>query len=234
MFLGVFAFFIRNDLNSISIEIFASLFFLAAMLLCVFLHRRFLLQINLAEAVFKAWSLDFIFRTLFIFFLVSLIYFGVIFLFLKPIDNFEYTRKSAAWLYLALPSAWVLFGQYSVLFRLMKDEAGIYDFYKKLSIQRRKPENLDLRETYSHLREHSNAVFIVAVEVSLFSLLIFLFDLSSVRLKAPATGGHVYQILLYILVVWILPSIFMWSTANRLEKALADGKFSESLIIKKP
>lgn len=132
-------------------------------------------------------------------------------------------KLQASWLYLSFPALWICAGQYSVLYRILRNESEFFDFYKKLSKKRSQPEFTDARETYSHLREHSNAFFIVAVEVSVFSLVIFIINYFEAK-SIPSEGHiHIFHVLIFALLVWIVPAIFMWSAANRLERKFCDS-----------
>ncbi|MCL6262642.1 hypothetical protein [Craterilacuibacter sp. RT1T] len=72
---------------------------------------------------------------------------------------------------LMLPAVVVGMLQYCVLFKIWMEEDGVYTFYRSLSRARGSSGAHDIRDTYSHLREHSNAIFIVIIEISLFVLL---------------------------------------------------------------
>jgi hypothetical protein len=61
--------------------------------------------------------------------------------------------------------------------------------------------SLDHRETYSHLREHSNSVFIVLCEISLSGLIITAISVNPSKDIARS----------------------LWGQANRLESALKDS-----------
>ncbi len=227
--LGPVLFFLRNSLNSISGSSLVSLA-LVFMFFLVFCLREVIFNGKKFIHLFPdSWHFELVLKIFLLFSFLALIVGLVVYFVFEPVGSFEFTRSQTAWLYLALPSAWVLLGQYSVLYRLIRDESDFYKFYKKLSHERKKPESLDLRETYSHLREHSNAVFIVAVELSLFSLLILVFNTSEARLKASSIGVHVYQMFIFIIFCWILPTVFMWSVANRLERAMANGEMLDEM-----
>jgi hypothetical protein len=74
-----------------------------------------------------------------------------------------------------------------------------FRFLEKLS--KRRIENKDFRDSYSHLREHSNAFFIVLFEL----ILLPIFLLSE------------YKFLPLIIALWIMPAALIWWYATWLE-----------------
>lgn len=136
--------------------------------------------------------------------------------------SITHVKLQSSWLYLSFPAIWICIGQYSVLYRILKNEKEFFDFYIKLSSKRTQDGFNDARETYSHLREHSNAFFIVAVEVSVFSFLLFIINYFEAK-SIPADGHiHIFHVMIFTLLVWIVPAIFMWSAANRLERKFCE------------
>jgi hypothetical protein len=127
----------------------------------------------------------------------------------------------------ALPVVWIGTGQYFVLFRLIKETDDFFNFYKKLFKARRMEHAADVRDTYTHLREHSNSVFIVVVELGLMA-----FVLAFVKSLPPQVGTSAlngYSLfekygahILIFLVVWMIPTVFMWSRANALENSFRE------------
>lgn len=96
------------------------------------------------------------------------------------------------------------------------DELEFVAFYQKLSKARTLKARSELRESYTHLREHSNAFFIVLLEISLAALIVCVVQLA---------GGSVamkFTIALSVLFLWMLPSVFLWTQANRLERSLIE------------
>lgn len=85
-------------------------------------------------------------------------------------------------------------------------------FYTQLATEREGAAGL--RESYTHLREHANSVFIAIFEISLAALIYFVLDRTPkdlvVRIVAVAA----------VFFVWLLPNVFLWSQANRLERSL--------------
>lgn len=139
------------------------------------------------------------------------------------IGNFGITKPE--WWVTSMPVLWVCLGQYMALYRILNNKEKLLDFYRKLSKARRTHNSRDIRDTYTHLREHSNSIFIVTIEISLISLLIAIQQTlpqsNSIGLIDEKTGW----ITISIILIWILPTVFMWSRANDLEK-----DFSENAI----
>lgn len=75
----------------------------------------------------------------------------------------------------------------------------------------------DLRSSYSHLREHSNSIFIVLLEISLAALIVGLCLLmDNVNWEARAVA------VVILLLIWMTPTVFVWGIANSLEEALSE------------
>lgn len=147
-------------------------------------------------------------------------------------------------LLLAFPALWIVFAQVLCIMRLHLDEPlvggtivsklyrrvcllvvrfgredfepkelGQYtDFYWRVAIERDK--HVGLRETYTHLREHSNSVFIVLFEISLASLMVWTLS----HMPNDAFVRAIAAVL--VLFLWLLPNVFLWNQANRLERSL--------------
>ncbi len=96
-------------------------------------------------------------------------------------------------------------------------DAEFIQYNRKLS-KARAPDfpAREIRETYSHLREHANAIFIVAIEISLTALLIFLH-------RRISNEPHYWLIILLGLMIWLIPNLLPWGQANRLERDLANN-----------
>ncbi|MEZ5705861.1 MAG: hypothetical protein R3E56_11610 [Burkholderiaceae bacterium] len=132
--------------------------------------------------------------------------------------------KSPSWvlpvLILGYPIVWIGFVQYAVLWRLLFEQEKVEDFYKKLFHARRQKNARDVRDTYTHLREHSNSVFSVLIE---FWLLAFIFSL--INIYSLTFGkldlGNFFQILGIGVAIWVLPTVFMWSRANAMESSFS-------------
>ncbi|MGX5659463.1 hypothetical protein ACWKWV_07035 [Castellaniella ginsengisoli] len=121
------------------------------------------------------------------------------------------------------PVIWIGLAQYFVLFRILKSRRGSHNFYGRLFFARRRNGARDVRDTYSHLREHSNAIFIVAVEISMLALMLGDIRIqreTNIMQSAPLDGVTFW---LSALGIWIVPTIFMWSQANAMEKYFAES-----------
>jgi len=128
------------------------------------------------------------------------------------------------WL-LGAPVFWIGTVQYLVLARLITDsgEKDVDDFYKKLFHARRHLHAKGVRDTYTHLREHSNSVFIVVVELAILACLLALARATSGSGADTIDLSSYGQTVLIGLAIWMLPTVFMWSRANRLEKKFANN-----------
>lgn len=128
----------------------------------------------------------------------------------------------------SLPAVWIGISQYISLFKILLIEEKILEFYQNLTRARKDTGARDIRETYSHLREHSNSTFIVIVELC-FSCLLALVISLAVRHKQDFENfisGEAVNLmgwLLSIFMVWSIPNLFMWSRANRMEKDFSDN-----------
>ncbi|MCY7388172.1 MAG: hypothetical protein LH481_08920, partial [Burkholderiales bacterium] len=98
--------------------------------------------------------------------------------------------------------------------KLGTEPANFVTFYESLVDKRSGEHGVGMRESYTHLREHSNAIFIVLLEVSLAAMIVCL---------VGAFGGtpkHKLLIVVAVLFVWLIPAVFLWAQANRLERSL--------------
>lgn len=117
----------------------------------------------------------------------------------------------------SLPVIWIGFGQYTVLYRLLTDREKFFDWYADLFKSRRLKNARDIRDTYTHLREHSNSIFVVVVELAMLA-----FILAAIK-SAPAQVANTTQLesfgrmLLIALPIWMIPTVFMWARANAME-----------------
>lgn len=121
-----------------------------------------------------------------------------------------------------MPVLWIGFAQYFVLFRILKEPGQNYFFYRRLFAARRQKGAQDVRDTYTHLREHSNAIFIVAVELSLLSLILGLLELNKAQQATLPQPAESASFLLAAIGIWIVPTVFMWSRANAMERFFAE------------
>jgi len=120
----------------------------------------------------------------------------------------------------AFPALWMAFSQWACIVRLMdfcgkcSMSSDFVNFYKKLSVSRGADgAKFQLRESYTHLREHANAVFIVVIELSLLSLMMIMIDLFK---------EEFYRFSLMFSFIWLVPNILLWGRANKLEELLFD------------
>lgn len=122
---------------------------------------------------------------------------------------------------LGFPAIYVGLIQYVTLFRIFNQETLIHKFYGKLSKVRSKIGAKDIRETYSHLREHSNSTFIVLLEVCATCFLLFIINISNYNSRNifSSESKELASNFIIFFSFWLLPNLFMWSQANRLEKS---------------
>lgn len=128
----------------------------------------------------------------------------------------------------ALPTLFVGGMQYVTLFRIFETEIALHRFYRLLTRARTLENSRDVRETYTHLREHSNATFIVLLELCFSAFLIFCIEVfagHSVGGNSPGANGVVSESMvnavLLLIAFWMVPNLFMWSRANKLEEDFA-------------
>ena len=127
------------------------------------------------------------------------------------------------WWVLSMPVFWILVGQYTVLYRLLHEKEKFFAFYAKLFRARRMKNAKDVRDTYTHLREHSNSIFIVVIELTLFALFMAVSStLSHKNIKSPPPEALV-ELLVFGLVLWMVPTVFMWARANSLELEFSEN-----------
>jgi hypothetical protein len=136
-----------------------------------------------------------------------------------------------SYLLFGAPIFWIGGVQYVVLWRVIRDEGPINEYYTRLIRARRMDGAKEVRDTYTHLREHSNSIFIVLIELCLLSLLIGIWR------ATPATGvesRHDTFALLTMggLGIWMLPTVFLWSRANAIERFFAESP--EAFLASKP
>lgn len=139
---------------------------------------------------------------------------------------------------MAMPAVWVFISQWLGVVYLILDgpkilfpksnadkrnevdvneeqHSGNYEKWNSQLVEKRDADfRRGLRETYSHLREHANAVFIVVCEVSLAFFILLVVNVSS---TSPRQSIFIVS---GILMIWIMPNVFLWSQANRLENYL--------------
>lgn len=149
-----------------------------------------------------------------------------------PVTGAAASAENVRLLVMGAPVIWIGVAQYFVLFGMLCDErkgadtSAIFKFYKDLFKARRSKGAQDVRDTYTHLREHSNAIFIVAVEIGLLALVLGLLRIDrSANTSTAMTMDHA-SLVLAALGIWMVPTIFMWSRANALEKHFAEKGFT--------
>ena len=146
---------------------------------------------------------------------------AIILLICKAIE-IEFHENHLKFLFLlGFPAIFVGLMQYVTLFRIFNQETLIHKFYGKLSKVRSKSGAKDIRETYSHLREHSNSTFIVLLEVCVTCFLLFIINISNYNSRNifSSESKELASNFIIFFSFWLLPNLFMWSQANRLEKS---------------
>ena len=147
-------------------------------------------------------------------------------------EYFEIDNFNRGIFLLGFPTLSVGLMQYVTLFRILNSESQIFRFYRKLVKSRLKNGSKDIRETYSHLREHSNATFIVFLEICVTCFIIFLiyFVDKNDSLKTIEGKNNLIIYLIGFFAFWLMPNLFMWSRANNLEKDFINN--NERYLIK--
>jgi hypothetical protein len=159
------------------------------------------------------------------FFLYILIWFVFIFgLVGRLFGVFGHGLDEAAqkWWILSIPTFWILAGQYAVLYRLIHEKEDFFAFYAKLFRARRMKNARDVRDTYTHLREHSNSVFIVVIELAILALFMAVTSDRSITQTHAANIERIGLFLMFGLALWMIPTVFMWARANSIEVEFAD------------
>lgn len=118
------------------------------------------------------------------------------------------SKKITIWWQLSLPVLWIFISQYFSLFKTILYENDFLDFYQNLTAAR-SACGKDIQDTYRHLREHSNSIFIAVVELSIFSL--------AMAINEAYGLEKTLNQLLPLTAAWMTPTIFMWSRANKIE-----------------
>jgi hypothetical protein len=80
----------------------------------------------------------------------------------------------------------------------------------------------DVRDTYTHLREHSNSVFIVVIELAILALFMAVTSDRSITQTHAANIERIGLFLMFGLALWMIPTVFMWARANSIEVEFAD------------
>lgn len=127
----------------------------------------------------------------------------------------------------ALPTLFVGAMQYVTLWRVLNTERTVHRFYRLLSRARNMENSKDIRETYTHLREHSNATFIVLLELCFSAFLILLVELyagqsgNMPHISSCLESWRIVSFALSLIAFWMAPNLFMWSRANQIERDFA-------------
>ena len=155
----------------------------------------------------------------------STIWFFMLLVITLAINNFL-PAKTPTWvlplLVLGFPIVWIGFAQYVVLWRLLFEQNDVDKFYEKLFHARRQPNARDVRDTYTHLREHSNSVFIVLIELCLLAFIFSLMQIYSLTDRSQELGDFLHVLGVGV-AIWVLPTVFMWSRANAMEKSFSEN-----------
>jgi hypothetical protein len=134
---------------------------------------------------------------------------------------FEPYRTNVLLFVTSLPALWMFIGQCDVIHRIKADKDKASDstfvqYYDRLASSRGTNEKLkELRESYTHLREHANSVFICVTEISVAALVVLLW-------RMRINNEMFIMSCLVGVLLWIAPNIFLWSAANRLERHLIE------------
>lgn len=94
-------------------------------------------------------------------------------------------------------------------------------YYTKVANERSNPWNREYVESYRHLREHGNSLFIVLMEL-LMGLTLYVITQQEPKYGVDKENGSVVYLGVY-LVVWILPGALIWFAAQGLERRMVKG-----------
>lgn len=130
----------------------------------------------------------------------------------------------------SLPAIWVGISQYITLFKVLLAEGEVHQFYQRLTKARSNGSSKEIRESYTHLREHSNSTFIVILELCFFCLISLVVSMNvkskqtlASFLDANGDGVRLGTWLFCIFMIWSIPNLFLWSRANSLERDFANA-----------
>ncbi|HJV75966.1 MAG TPA: hypothetical protein VJ654_17225 [Noviherbaspirillum sp.] len=138
----------------------------------------------------------------------------------------DLSESAQRWWILSMPAFWILIGQYVVLYRLLHEKEAFFAFYAKLFKARRMKNARDVRDTYTHLREHSNSVFIVVIELSLLALFMAVSGSISSHKGTVVPNESIGALVVFSLALWMVPTVFMWARANSLEVEFSENPSS--------
>lgn len=135
----------------------------------------------------------------------------------------HFTVLNPALFLFALPAVWILIGQYWTIIRLLEDQSEtFFKFYKNISKARQREKSRDIRDSYTHLREHGNAIFVVMIELAILALLLCIVDVLDHFSASPPQKVDYYSSLLVLIGIWLAPTVFIWGLANRLENEFSE------------
>jgi hypothetical protein len=116
---------------------------------------------------------------------------------------------------------WLFWQQSIAVFSTVRRNRERYEFYETLAGRRAKATD-EIMDSYRHLREHANSLFIVVLELLLAFVLFGAGEVTrGVGDAFGANAGLVIHFSLFIL--WILPSTVVWLIAT-----LFEYRFSQS------
>jgi hypothetical protein len=134
-------------------------------------------------------------------------------------DSFGISISAIA---LALPALWICIVQYNCLLQILTKPETFHHWYRKIAKARQEPGAKEIRESYTHLREHANSVFIVVIEVSILALLLVFWQVSGRSIPQTQNNFEFHYLAAAFFGIWLVPTIFMWSRANWLEQEFAE------------
>lgn len=105
--------------------------------------------------------------------------------------------------------------QVGLLFFIGLNKDNFFKFYSTLSTKRKEArcQNLDIVESYRHMREHGNSFLIVFLEIMLAIIMV---SIGPSWVKSPAAGIEILPYVV-ILMIWIVPAMIVWFVAISLE-----------------
>jgi hypothetical protein len=104
--------------------------------------------------------------------------------------------------------------QYVALILTLRNVPAMFAFYERLA-QRRAEATGGITDSYRHLREHGNSLFIVICEVLLgFALLL----LGVIAEPAPRESDQRPMLFLMFFILWTMPAVLVWFIATLLER----------------
>lgn len=133
--------------------------------------------------------------------------------------DLELSKNTKTLWTLGAPIAWIILGQYISLAQLLTNENESLLFYKNLFNSRKRTNTKDVRDTYTHLREYGNAIFIVAIELAALALIVAAINTKFQHGEFGSNEKSTQFILgtLTFIFIWITPGLFLWGRANVIE-----------------